>query len=418
VEIIKAFLYEFEQIIVHMYGKLLPVLFLALVVFTSGCLSVSPEALALANPMVKDFLDEHPNAAIQATFFTTEQMETMLAAIKDECDNEFLLAGEGYRVTVTDASTGFYAKAWIMDSKVVCAIKMGSSGKEVGEPEPVEPVKPAEPKECEDEYEKACHEGHVWWYDSCGKPYKKAQYCDYGCAEAECKSEPGCTSQHEYTCFEGNIWWYDSCGELEKIKYECDLGCHPGTNKCLTGTNCTSHHEYKCYGGHVYWYDSCGKFEEKKEACEHGCLEAACKPGSNCTAHYEKKCKNGDVWWYDSCGEPEEKLEECLYGCLEAACKPYGGGDCEDSDWGKTYFLKGTATAGSSSLTDHCNADGTLTEKYCEGNEIKAVKYVCPTFSVCDDGACVWGLGSTETFFMDAGHGRTVIVDGILPYSW
>lgn len=60
---------------------------------------------------------------------------------------------------------------------------------------------------------------------------------------------------------------------------------------------------------------------------------------------------------------------------------------CRDSDGGKNYYEKGTATSGSVSLTDHCNSDGSLTEKYCSGDEIKAMVYSCP--QGCSGGACL-----------------------------
>jgi hypothetical protein len=57
-----------------------------------------------------------------------------------------------------------------------------------------------------------------------------------------------------------------------------------------------------------------------------------------------------------------------------------------DSDGGINYYQKGTATTSSQSLSDHCNSDGTLTEKYCESDEIKWHSYTCP--NGCENDAC------------------------------
>lgn len=60
---------------------------------------------------------------------------------------------------------------------------------------------------------------------------------------------------------------------------------------------------------------------------------------------------------------------------------------CTDSDGGKNYYVKGTATASGQSLSDHCNSDGTLTEKYCSNNVVVWETYACPYG--CSDGRCI-----------------------------
>ncbi|MCK4634356.1 MAG: hypothetical protein KAT37_00605 [Candidatus Aenigmarchaeota archaeon] len=60
---------------------------------------------------------------------------------------------------------------------------------------------------------------------------------------------------------------------------------------------------------------------------------------------------------------------------------------CTDTDGGKNYYEKGTATMGGTSLSDHCNSDNSLTEKYCSDEEIKWVKYEC--LHGCENGACI-----------------------------
>jgi hypothetical protein len=72
-------------------------------------------------------------------------------------------------------------------------------------------------------------------------------------------------------------------------------------------------------------------------------------------------------------------------GCHDGACVSYDK-ECIDSDGGKNYHEKGTATAGSTSLSDHCSGN-ILTEKYCSDDEIKWLTYECP--NGCLSGACL-----------------------------
>ncbi len=79
---------------------------------------------------------------------------------------------------------------------------------------------------------------------------------------------------------------------------------------------------------------------------------------------------------------------DCPNGCENGVCTATtvtSNVTCTDSDGGKNYNQAGTATAGGQSLTDHCNSDGTLTEKYCEGSEIRAETYQC----ACSNAACL-----------------------------
>jgi hypothetical protein len=154
-------------------------------------------------------------------------------------------------------------------------------------------------------------------------------------------------------------------------------------------TVCYPHERFNCYDGHVYWYDSCGNREEKKEYCENGCEDGKCNP-PRCRVHHEYKCYGDHVYWYDSCGNREEKKEYCVSGCEDGECKPSETNKtCTDSDGGYDIYERGTAVSGSQKLTDHCNSDGTLTEKFCAGGEIKGESVECPDGHVCDGGKCV-----------------------------
>jgi cysteine-rich repeat protein len=63
---------------------------------------------------------------------------------------------------------------------------------------------------------------------------------------------------------------------------------------------------------------------------------------------------------------------------------------CADSDGGKNYNLQGTATKGTSKVTDYCLTDGKrVVEYYCSNNKINSVSYDCSKVGkVCRNGAC------------------------------
>jgi len=91
------------------------------------------------------------------------------------------------------------------------------------------------------------------------------------------------------------------------------------------------------------------------------------------------------------CGDGVCKSPENFCNCPED-CK--SAIICTDWDGGQNYFQIGTTTLGDSSLTDHCNEDGTLTEKYCSGNQIAAEVYQCP--NGCSNGACIFPVNEQQ----------------------
>ena len=74
---------------------------------------------------------------------------------------------------------------------------------------------------------------------------------------------------------------------------------------------------------------------------------------------------------------------------------------CTDSDGGLNYYVKGTCTSCNiqggfcSAMIDTCSAK-TLTECYCEGNNIASINNLCP--NGCNDGACISGNPKIDSF--------------------
>ncbi|MBN2043367.1 MAG: eight-cysteine-cluster domain-containing protein [Candidatus Aenigmarchaeota archaeon] len=372
------------------------------VVFISGCVNISPEALALANPLVKQFMEEYPNAQITMTHFTENQSSNILENISAECGNPYIEAKEYYRITMNDPDSGLSVVAWVdWETKdIECAVKYGT-----GENKTIS--KPGEgEKQCRAHHEVKCYKGHVYWYDSCGNMESKKEYCDYGCGEGKCL-ETGCDKHNQTKCYEGHVYWYDSCGKVEEKKEYCEEGCEDGKctgaaefcgvssyDECEYDSDCS---EGGCSGqvcqsaneetnGTICDWQDCYDADEYSMVCK--CVSEQCQWKRECATHHEYKCYENHVYWYDSCGSKEEKKEYCNDGCSDNKCINMET-DCVDSDGGKNFFEWGTATKGAQRLSDHCNNDGTITEKYCEGNEIKADMVLCPNGYECSEGKCV-----------------------------
>ncbi len=417
---------------------------LAFVIMTSGCINIDPEAIAKANPVIQEFLREHPNADLRIIHYSANESVDMIDLIRDECGKDTIEPKEFYLVNVTEP--GYMGVAWVdwEAQTVECAFKISY----VQEPE------------CVSHSKTACHGEHVYWFDSCGNKEEKKEYCAGGCMNGACVGEQNqCKSHAEKKCYDGNVYWYNSCGNKEeKVEY-CNYGCEngfckdSGNNECYdsdggknyyekgTAKNtkqelsdhcnsdgtltekyctdnggisaeivqcdhgcqdaaciaegCTSHDEYGCYEGHVYWYNSCGNREEKKEYCQDGCEDSACivPNETQCVNETHALCWEGDLWWYDSCESRGALKQDCDYGCENASCVEEPENSCSDSDGGLVYNVTGyleMVVDGSpvAELYDYCEENGTsLYEYYCSGSEGLWEYYVCP--SGCENGMCL-----------------------------
>jgi len=123
----------------HNSIKLLLPVFLVAVIMSSGCVNIDPQALAMANPMIQEFLDEHPNAEVRVTHYTKEQSKNILNKIWDDCNNEYIKSKDLYLVNITDLETDLYAVVWIDGNtqELECVIKYGSD-EVTPEPTPTE----------------------------------------------------------------------------------------------------------------------------------------------------------------------------------------------------------------------------------------------------------------------------------------
>jgi len=355
-----------------MKGNVWPLLAgLILIVASSGCINISPETIALANPLIQQFMEDYPNAEVVVTYLNQEDAASYIDMIRTDCGNPYIDATEMYRVIIIDSDSGLNATVWLNweEKTVECAIKYGNQT-EINNP-----------------------------------------------------PDPGCNSHASHECYAGQVYWYDSCEEVEEVKQYCSNGCENGECK----SSCTSHHEAMCYNGHVYWYNSCGSREEKKKACIDGCEAGACLSG-DCTDsdggkdYYEKGTTSlGSTTKKDSCYAisaspigvteyycenneiksinhecPPFKIDDTAFYCKNGACVDEvedNTNNCTDSDSGTKYDIKGT-TKGKTSLyseieefTDSCKDDNTLEEYFCGQFYIGSWDYDCP--NGCEDGVCI-----------------------------
>jgi hypothetical protein len=298
-----------------MYGglkALLPVVFTGLVIFSSGCINIDPEAFARAMPMVQDFLDEHPNAELHIVHYSASEAEAVLDQIKEDCGKTTIEAKEYYFVNLTDPDTDLMVRAWIdwETQTVECIYKAGGS---------------RQIRECESHYKAVCFNEHVYWVDSCGNRQEKKEFCPLGCMNGRCITETDkiCDPEKTYeekpdcVCPEGYemLVIFPKClqeavqieakptvadfvtGAVTSYGGETSSGSGEGgyttsiEEKCVGGEPfyrcvkremCRSHAEFRCYNGHVYWFDSCGHRQEKKEYCENGCELGFCREENVC----------------------------------------------------------------------------------------------------------------------------------------
>ncbi len=335
---------------------------LVFVVFLSGCLGMSPETMAFANPLVKQFMSEYPNAQIQVTHFTVEQVSDMLENISSECSNPYMKAKDMYRITIDDPESGLKVVAWIdwENRKIECAVKYGT-GDEKAISKPGEPV-----KTCKSHAEFRCYGQHVFWFDSCGHVQEKKEYCEQGCELGFCKEKERktCEEMRGYCVYPEVVPAGSLTGMVtadQPLLATQDVFCGLSTyHECESNADCA----VGGCSGHVCG----GANEDMSTTCEYRDCYNAEKFGAICGC-YDGKCK-----W------------------LEAQeAKPV----CVDSDDGKNYYQKGYVFTGGSKVWDYCNDEKTLTENYCtEEGQMAVVKVSCED-GKCEDGACFGGIGET-----------------------
>lgn len=136
-----------------------------------------------------------------------------------------------------------------------------------------------------------------------------------------------CRSQVAKACHEGKVYWLDSCGQWESLAEDCPA-CKPCRQEGDRTPVCTllEAHAYKrCLDGDIHWIDSCDEDAGVAEACsgntwceDLGQRDAHCRclgnfdPDTDC-----EECKNHWTDEGDDCGtcpgnwDPESDCAVC-----------------------------------------------------------------------------------------------------------
>ncbi len=83
----------------------------------------------------------------------------------------------------------------------------------------------------------ACDSGDLYWFNSCNEREGIAEDCDEECRDGRCVDSEQCQPPHSVGCVEssrracsdGDLYWFNSCGERECIAEDCppDAPCDP-----------------------------------------------------------------------------------------------------------------------------------------------------------------------------------------------
>jgi hypothetical protein len=201
------------------------------------------------------------------------------------------------------------------------------------------------------------------------------------------------------------------------VLYSCPNGCQDGACVNVTSQTCAKEGEYipvipngsSCCQGLV-------PISNVIYTPESANVQESCMPlaGSNvCT-----KCGDGIC----NATSGENKCN-CPQDCQSNVST------CTDSDGGMNYYVKGTATSGSTTKTDQCNyctgaclpgypcnpTCGAVDEYYCKGNDIQSTTFICP--NGCVDGACVNQTSTKVLQIRHSGNTSNPNAPGILEFG-
>jgi hypothetical protein len=123
---------------ISIYTLSIPILILLISI--SGCISgINPQEIAKQNPLVSQFIKEHPKAQITSLqHFTEQQSQAIIDQVRKDCDNQYLKPAEFYKVMVEDPDTKLQVTVWVdvKEKNIVCMIKKGTPICENGKQKP------------------------------------------------------------------------------------------------------------------------------------------------------------------------------------------------------------------------------------------------------------------------------------------
>ncbi|MBU1320948.1 MAG: hypothetical protein KKF46_01190, partial [Nanoarchaeota archaeon] len=168
-------------------------------------------------------------------------------------------------------------------------------------------------EKCDSKAYKVCHNGNVWWFNSCNQPDVKFEDCGtQSCQNANCQ----CIPTYTYKCEGGRILKIDSCTQAKTIYLSC------GSNGCDTTAN-----QCNCYETDTLFYTKEGIEDKYKCRSEYD-------SEFGITVYYEKQgyCDGSKFKWEleENCGNnPCDIVTGCSGSGGPTACRgtdPSGAG--------------------------------------------------------------------------------------------
>jgi len=237
---------------------------------------------------------------------------------------------------------------------------------------------------------------------------------------------------NEYYCADDNVssklmdcpdGYECTSGKCVKVEAGCEDSDN-GQNLTRRGTvtviteNGTKNYTDDCYSEATVIEYICNgtSMAMKKVACPDGtactvgaCTQSECEDTDGGINETEKgtvtlgsdestdKCKNDTAVteYYCSSGDIRSKTVACDdgYSCTSGACVA----DCTETDDVDDIYDKGVTTQGEDEYTDKCKTNTTLTEYYCDDNDLKSKTATCPSDYACIDGECAYKCTETDS---------------------
>ncbi len=198
------------------------------------------------------------------------------------------------------------------------------------------------------------------------------------CSEICNDSDGGQKAGTKGTLSKGNISLSDKCSDSKHvIEYYCDSEneARNTTLECASGEACS--------GGACVTESMCTDSDGGDEADTKGTVVTE-------SASYTDYCK--DNFTVNEYGCSGKRMEETALPCPEEHwCS---GGECRymnclDNDAGKDKRISSYVAKGPVRMDDTCDDSNTVTEYYCEANDIASVDLDCASDEICSGGRCV-----------------------------